>query len=77
MCNALHPSLSFKEVVMHTPQHPSPSDFRAIIARKQLPIFKLAAAVGLHPTTLGQILNERKPMTDTVADRLAQILKAD
>lgn len=56
---------------------PSPADLRATIARKQIPLFKLAAAVGLHPTTLGQMLNERKPLTQTVVERLTEALNIE
>jgi plasmid maintenance system antidote protein VapI len=52
----------------------SPADLRAAIARRRIPLFKLAAVVGLHPTTLGQMLNERKPLTQTVAERLTEAL---
>jgi hypothetical protein len=55
----------------------SPADLRATIARKRIPLFKLAAAVGLHPTTLGQILNERKPLKEGVAERLLEAMKAE
>jgi plasmid maintenance system antidote protein VapI len=55
----------------------SPADLRAAIARKRIPLFKLAAVVGLHPTTLGQMLNERKPLTQTIAVRLTEALNVE
>lgn len=55
----------------------SPAELRATIARKRIPLFKLAAAVGLHPTTLGQILNERKPLKEGIAERLLEALDSE
>ena len=37
-------------------------DLRARVARVNVPLYQLAAAANLHPTTLGRILNERLPM---------------
>jgi hypothetical protein len=53
---------------------PSAADLRATIARKQIPLFKLAAKVGVHPITLGQMLNEKKPLRQLIAERLIKAL---
>ena len=40
----------------------TPADLRAEIARRQISLYRLAATIGLHPSRLGQMLNERLPM---------------
>ena len=50
------------------------ADFRAARARQQIPIFKLAATLGIHPFRLGQILNERLVMTPRMARKIAKAL---
>ena len=44
---------------------------------KPITVQKLAAAVGLHPTTLDQMLNERKPLTQIIAERLTEALNVE
>lgn len=57
---------------------PSPTltaaDLRAERARKQMPIFVLAAKVGTHPFRLGQLLNERRALTPRMANKIAKAL---
>jgi hypothetical protein len=47
------------------------SDLRAEIGRRRITIYKLAAAVGVYPGRLGQMLNERIPLPSAVAERVA------
>jgi hypothetical protein len=51
------------------------ADFRAEVARQQIPVYQLAAVVGLHPATLGQILRGHVPLTPHVADNLRDALR--
>ena len=52
------------------------SDLRAQIARRRATIYQLAAQVGVYPGRLGQMLNERIPMPEDVAERMAQAIEA-
>jgi predicted urease superfamily metal-dependent hydrolase len=52
----------------------TPSDFRAELARQRIPLYRVAAGVGLHPSRLGAMLNERLPMPADVAERLSEAL---
>lgn len=45
----------------------TPEDLRAEIARRQVRLYQLASRIGVHPGCLGQILNERLPMTEELA----------
>jgi hypothetical protein len=49
-------------------------DLRAEIARAQIPIYRLAAEVGLHPGRLGQMLRETLPMPGEIAERISGAL---
>ena len=52
----------------------SAADLRAEIARKQLPIYRLASLVGLHPSHLGQIIGGRRPLSEELALRITLAL---
>jgi predicted urease superfamily metal-dependent hydrolase len=54
----------------------TPADLRAEIARHRLPLYRLAATVGLHPSRLGAMLNERVAMPREVTDRVTEALEA-
>jgi plasmid maintenance system antidote protein VapI len=54
----------------------TPGDYRATIARLQIPIYRLAAEVSLHPSRLGQMLGEKIPMPADVAARLSEAIDA-
>ena len=58
-------------------ENPSPSEFRAELARRQMPRYVAAVSVGIHPARLGRMLNERVPMPAKVAERLAQALQLE
>jgi plasmid maintenance system antidote protein VapI len=49
-------------------------DLRAEIGRSRVPIYVLAAEIGLHPSRLGQMLNEKVPMSPDVASRVGEAL---
>jgi len=46
------------------------ADLRAEVARHQVPIYRLAPLVGLHPSHLGQVLRGRRPLPSELADRI-------
>ena len=52
----------------------SAQDLRAERARQQLPIYKLAAIVEMHPGRLALMLNERIALPEPVAKRVAEAL---
>jgi hypothetical protein len=61
---------------MLTSKRPTPADLRAEMARKRIQIYEIAPAVGMSPTHIGRMLNERAPMTDKVRFGLAAALEA-
>ncbi len=53
------------------------ADLRAMVARRQIPLYQLAARVNLNPQRLGQMLRERIPLSPEVAARLHEALAGD
>lgn len=49
---------------------------RAEVARHKIPLYKLAAIVDLHPSRLGEFLNERRPLPADLALRLLAAIEA-
>ncbi len=56
---------------------PSAGDLRALIARRQVEIYKLAALVDVHPGRLSQMLKGTIPLPDEVAQRVAAALQEE
>ena len=50
-------------------------ELRAEIARRQVPIYVLAARVGLHPGRLGMMLRGRIHLTDAYANKIKDALE--
>lgn len=50
------------------------SDLRAAIARRNVPIYKVAAAIDLHPGRLSAVLHEKLPLTPELAVRISEAL---
>jgi hypothetical protein len=50
------------------------ADLRAAIARANVPLYRIAALAGCHPTRLGAMLNERAPWSPDVAARVLDVL---
>jgi hypothetical protein len=50
----------------------SAADLRAMVARSRKPRYLVAAEAGMHPTTLGLLLNERRPLSADVAERIVR-----
>jgi DNA-binding transcriptional regulator YdaS (Cro superfamily) len=50
------------------------ADLRAEVARRQVPLYRLAPLVGLHPSHLGQVLRGRRPLTPELAQRIERAL---
>jgi hypothetical protein len=61
---------------MLTSKKPTPADLRGEMARKRVRIYEIAPAVGMSPTHIGRMLNERAPMTDKVRNGLVAALEA-
>jgi hypothetical protein len=53
-----------------------PEHFRAELARHRIKLYTIAAAVGLHPSYLGGMLNGRRPLPLDVAERPKRALAA-
>lgn len=53
------------------------AELRAEVARQQIPIYRLAALVGVHPSNLGQILRGRRPLTPEFAERIERTLRGE
>jgi len=51
------------------------AELRAEIARRQVPLYKLAAWVEVHPGRLGMILGGRLPLTPVLAKRVVEALE--
>jgi plasmid maintenance system antidote protein VapI len=56
---------------------PSAADLRSLIARYQLQVYRLAALVGVHPSRLSLVLNERKPLPPLLARRLLKVIESE
>jgi plasmid maintenance system antidote protein VapI len=54
----------------------TPAEFRAELARRRIRLYDLAPRVGVHPTRLGAILNERIPLTTAIAEKIQEALGA-
>lgn len=54
---------------------PTAADLRALVARARVSRYQLAARVGMHPTTLGMVLNERRPLPPDLAARVIEALR--
>ncbi len=52
----------------------SADDLRALVARRQITRYQLAAKVGVHPGRLGQMLNGKLPLPTELAERLSEVL---
>jgi len=48
----------------------SAAEIRSELARRMVPVYILAARVGLHPTHLGQVLRGRRDLTPELAARI-------
>ena len=53
------------------------AELRAEVARQQIPIYRLAYLVNVHPSNLGQILRGRRPLTPAMAARIERALKGE
>lgn len=55
---------------MSKPLTPTPSNFRAEIARYRLKKSTVAAVIGMHPVTFNQIISGRREMTERSAHNI-------
>jgi len=51
------------------------ADLRALLARARLPIYKVAARVGLHPCTLSLYLHGHRPVPESLAEAIARAVE--
>jgi plasmid maintenance system antidote protein VapI len=49
---------------------PNAPVLRGEIAKARLHIYEIAPRVPVHPRTLGELLNERRPLTPAAAERI-------
>jgi plasmid maintenance system antidote protein VapI len=56
---------------------PSAADLRSAIARRNILIYHLAARIGLHPSRLSLILNERVPLTPDLAAKIMRAVESE
>jgi DNA-binding transcriptional regulator YdaS (Cro superfamily) len=49
-------------------------ELRAEVARRMVPIYRLAPSVGLHPAHLGQVLRGRRPLSPELESRIRAAL---
>jgi hypothetical protein len=61
--------------VMSETRQISAADLRAEIARARTPRYVIAALAGMHPATLGLLLNEWKPLPAGCANRILAAIK--
>jgi plasmid maintenance system antidote protein VapI len=47
-----------------------------MVAARRILLYKLAPRIGLHPARLGQLLNEKLPLTPDMAERIEQAVQA-
>jgi len=55
----------------------SAEDLRAEVARKQIPLYKLAASIDIHPGRLGMMLCGTMPLPADIAERVLGALKSE
>ena len=55
----------------------SAADFRAAIARHKLRVYHLASLIGVHPSRLSLMLNERRPIPRDLAERLTRAIEEE
>jgi hypothetical protein len=55
---------------------PTPSDLRALVARKRVHLYEIAPRVGVNPTLIGKMLNGRAPMSEHMALRILECLES-
>jgi plasmid maintenance system antidote protein VapI len=53
---------------------PLAADLRVLIARRRAKVYRVAAEIGVHPTRLSAVLNERVELTPAFAARVLRAL---
>jgi plasmid maintenance system antidote protein VapI len=56
---------------------PTAGDLRAALARAGVPLYRVAAVVGLHPSRRSGYMNGRMPVTADIAARLLAAIEAE
>jgi plasmid maintenance system antidote protein VapI len=55
----------------------TPAAIRAALAERRILKYVFAHRLGMHPASLGNILNERTPLRPELAERIAEALRQD
>ena len=55
---------------------PTPADLRAELARRMVPWYQVAGAVGINPGYLGKMLTGKMPLPEDCALQIAEVLRA-
>lgn len=50
------------------------ADLRALVARARVSRYRLAARARMHPSVLGMVLNERRPLSRDLVERIVVAL---
>jgi hypothetical protein len=53
---------------------PTDADLRAERARRQVPVYRIAAAYGCHPNKMSAYLSGREPLTGEVATNIMRAI---
>lgn len=53
---------------------PTAADIRAELARRRLKLYRIAPRIGLHPNNLSLVLQERRPLSPDLAERIMRAI---
>lgn len=53
----------------------SAADLRAMVARTRRPRYVIATAAGMHPTTFSMLLNEKRPLSSDLIERIVAAIQ--
>jgi plasmid maintenance system antidote protein VapI len=56
---------------------PTAADVRAALARHRIRLYVIAPLVGVHPSRLSLIVNERRPLPPDLAERLMRAIEEE
>ena len=52
-------------------------DFKAEFVRLGIPIYRVAAEIGIHPSTFSLYLNDKRSIPESLASQLQQIVNRE
>jgi plasmid maintenance system antidote protein VapI len=62
-------------LVQTTNEQPNAPRLRGELAEAGLHIYEIAGAAKMHPRTIGEMLNERRPLTPDAAERIQRAIR--